>query len=83
MIQGKWKQNTGRFASGEIYVIGKIKVGSWFNPSVARGDPTICRAAIDLPGIALKAGTTDFSTPEQARERVERAVATWFSWLEQ
>lgn len=82
-MQGKWVRNTGRYASGEFYKIGKIKVGSWFNPTVSKGQPQIYRAVCDLPGITLKEGTTDFATAEEAKARLERAVATWFRWLDE
>lgn len=82
-MQGVWKANTGKYTTGEVYWIGKINVGAWFNPVVSKGEPTKYRAMIELPGIKMKEGTTDFNNAEDAKKRVEAAVATWFKWLEQ
>lgn len=80
-MQGKWARNTSKYGTGEIYKIGKIQVGSYFNATVSRGSPTVYRANVELPGIRMKAETTDFDNAEAAKIRVEKVVATWFNWL--
>jgi len=81
-MKGVWEPQTGRHESGESYRIGKIIVGSaGYNGARSKGDPLAYRATIDLPGIALKKGTTAFATIEEAKARTEAAVATWFKWL--
>lgn len=82
-MQGIWERNTAKHSSGETYRIGKIVVGKWFNAIVSKGQPSLYRAMLDLPGLTMKPDTIDHPTPEAARARVERAVATWFAWLEQ
>jgi hypothetical protein len=82
-MQGVWTRNTARYSSGEIYKIGHVRVGSWFNPTVSKGEPQKFRAVVELPGIAMKEGTDTFDNAEAARKRVEAVVATWFKWLEQ
>lgn len=80
-MQGKWERQTGKYQSGENYVIGKICVGSASYASVSKNEPAKYRAFLELPGLKMSEGSTDFSTIEQAKARVERAVNTWFSWL--
>lgn len=77
-----WSPNTASYGSGEIATIGRVKVGSVFWHGSSRNNPLVWRAAINLPGITLKEGTTDFADIEEAKARLERAVATWFAWLE-
>lgn len=82
-MKKEWKPTSAKYGSGEELWIGKIKVGSWFNPSVPKGSDTVYRASVDLPSINMKKGTTDFPNRELAKARVERAVDTWFKWLEE
>lgn len=81
-MKGIWIKNQTKYSSGENYKIGKIEVGAWFNPLVSKGEPTIYRAQINLPGMKMNEGTIDFDDAEHARNRVESAIATWFKWLE-
>lgn len=81
-LKKEWKETRAKYGSGEELWIGKIKVGSWFNPVGSKGDPMRYRAVIDLPGITMKPETVDHPDREAAKTRVERAVDTWFKWLE-
>lgn len=82
-LKGIWIRNQAKYSSGENYRIGKIDVGAWFNPVVSKGESTVYRAQVNLPSMEMKEATIDFPDAEQARKRVESAVATWFKWLEQ
>ncbi|MCG7507102.1 hypothetical protein [Mesorhizobium retamae] len=76
---GKWVKQTGPYQNGENFVLGKVVVGAAsYNGTRSRHDPKSYRASIELPGIKMKDGTTDFETLEEAKTRVEAAVATWF-----
>lgn len=79
---GIWEMQTGRHESGENYRIGKIVVGSaGYNGTRSKGDPLTHRAYLLLPGITMKDGTDRFPNMEEAKARLEAAVATWFRWL--
>lgn len=81
MKMQEWKRTRARYGSGEELWIGKINVGSWFNPVVPKGSPSKFRAMLHLPGLEMKPETVDHDDAESARQRVERAVDTWFKWL--
>lgn len=81
-LTGSWSRNQAKYSTGDIYMIGKVKVGSVYMATVSKGDPTIWRVAIELPGIRMKPGTTDFATEAGAKTRLENVVAAWFKWLE-
>lgn len=78
-----WKPARHKYASGQECWLGKICIGSYFNPTVRKGEPTVYRAATVLPGIVMKGGTTDFPNDELARARVEAVARTWFNWIQQ
>lgn len=83
MFKLKWKRNEAQYAMGHLCMAGKIKVGSVFQPSVSKGTVPPWRAAIDLPGIRLKAEAKDFATVDEAKACVERVVATWSRWTQE
>lgn len=81
-MNGVWERQTGKYASGEDYRIGKVVVGSaGFSGTVSKGDPLRYVASVALPGISMKTGTNHFASIEEAKARTEAAVATWFKWL--
>lgn len=77
-----WKPARGKYAHGEELWIGKVPVASWFNPIGRKGEPTMYRAEIKLPGISLKSGRETADSKDEIKARIERAVDTWFTWLE-
>lgn len=80
--QGRWVPQTQQYSSGEDYFIGKVQVGSaFYNSTGSRAEPNKYSAAILLPGI--KQPAERYATLEQAKARLERAVAAWFGWLEE
>lgn len=80
-LLGKWERQTHKYSDGENYRIGKIVVGSAFYSSTTRGDPAKYAVQIDLPGI--RQPTDRYVNVEDAKARVERAVAVWFRWLDE
>ena len=78
-----WKRNERQYATGELCFAGKVNVGSVHMPTVSKGQPTIWRAKSDLPGFAMKAGTTDFPTMNEAKARLEKFVTAWFSYTQE
>ena len=81
--RGIWIQNKAKYATGELYVIGRIAVASWFIPSSSRGEATIYRVENRLPGFMKNLSNMDFDNPNDARERAEAIVETWFKALKQ
>lgn len=69
--------------AGEDLYIGKVLVGSWYCPLGAKGEVTKYRAQLNLPGLHMRDDSVDFPDAEQAKARLERAVDTWFKWLEE
>jgi hypothetical protein len=75
----EWKPARGKYASGEELWIGdNICVGSWFNPTISKGEDTKYRASINLPSIAIKAEFVDHADRDRAKAVVERVVDRWF-----
>lgn len=74
----EWRLASGRHALGHECWAGRIKVGSAGWGMASRGDPLVWQAHTTLPGISLKEPTR-FATVEEAKARVERAVAYWFA----
>lgn len=80
--KGEWIQQTGQHMSGEGYRIGKVFVGSaYYSALTSRDDPLRYRCRIDLPG--MKQPQEAYTTIDEAKARLERAVATWFRWVEE
>lgn len=76
-----WKKpDEGNYASGERAWIGKIKVGGYVWDR-EQGSDNVYKCYLELPGIYMKPGSIRFATEAQARERIEKAIATWFKWL--
>lgn len=80
-LHGKWERQAHKYSDGENYRVGKIVVGSAFYSSTTRGDPAKYAVQIELPGI--RQPTDWYVNIEDAKARVERAVATWFRWLDE
>ncbi|WP_065091482.1 hypothetical protein [Rhizobium leucaenae] len=80
-MRGTWEKQTGKYQLGENYRIGKIIVGSAFYRSGSRDDPAKYAVEINLPGI--KNPTDIYTNIDDAKNRLERAVAVWFKWLEE
>ncbi len=80
-MQGKWERQTGKHQSGENYRIGKVVVGAAFYSTTTRDDPLKYAVRLDLPGI--KSPEDRYADIEPAKTRLERAVSTWFRWLEE
>ena len=75
----QWKKQTGRFQSGERYVVGKIVVGHYNYASVSRGEPSAWDSHMALPGFGTP--TTRHASEDEAKQRIERAFETWLKWL--
>lgn len=80
-MTGTWEKQTGNYQHGENYRVGKVVVGSAFYKSTTRDDPLKYAVQIYLPGI--KNPDDRYMDIEQAKARLERAVATWFRWLKE
>lgn len=79
-MKGVWKPHRAKYTSGEEYWINNICVGSYRYYTRSKTDPVTYQVIIDLPSIKLATGEFQ-ETQERARLRLERAVATWFRWL--
>ena len=82
-MKGVWRINKAKYASGEEYMLGIVRVGCWFNPTVSKGNQIVYRVSIELPGINMKKGTTDYDTADKAKKRLEQAVENWFKWIQE
>ncbi|MEZ2132495.1 MULTISPECIES: hypothetical protein [unclassified Sinorhizobium] len=80
-LPGAWERQTGKHQLGENFRIGKVVVGAAFYSSTTRDDPLKYAVRVDLPGI--KNPTDRYTNIEDAKARLERAVATWFRWLDE
>lgn len=78
----KWEKQTGRHQLGEWLSVGKIVVGSaFYSGTKSRDDPRKYAVSITLPGI--KNPEQHYETLDEAKARLERAVATWFKWAQE
>lgn len=81
-IVGKWERQTGAYQFGENYRIGKVIVGcAFYDGSASRNDPA--KYAIELYLPSIKRPSDTYTNIEDAKARLERAVATWFRWLDE
>lgn len=81
-MKGEWTPKTGRLENGENYRIGRIIVGevSW---SATRSKDAPKKWGIHIALPCIKSPTDRYTNIDDAKARVERAVRTWFSWLEE
>jgi hypothetical protein len=80
-IKGVWEQQTGKYANGVNYKVGKIIMGSaFYSGARAKNDPTKYGSSVDLPG--MRSRILYFESLEEAKQRVENAVAKWFKWVQ-
>lgn len=77
-----WKRSTAKYSNAIDCYCGIIRVGHVFVPaSRPRDSEPFYRAEILLPGVEMKKETIDHKTEEAAKERLEKAIATWFIWV--
>jgi hypothetical protein len=76
----EWKNDAREYACGEVLVLGKwIVAGAHNNSARSRDDPKKWGASCKLPGIKPDLGW--YATPEEAKERAEKAVRYWLAQL--
>ena len=81
-MNGKWEKQTGKYAFGEDYRVGRVVVGSAsHSATVSKGDPNKYDCCCLLPGIRQPANR--YATLDDAKARLERMVNTWFMWTAQ
>lgn len=78
-MQGVWERQTGPYQNGENYRLGKVIVGSAFYASGSRDESAKFKCECLLPGI--KQSDIRYTTIDEAKARLERMVAAWFSWV--
>lgn len=77
-MQIEWEVDKSRYASGERARLGKWEIGGvYYDSCTSQGDGKKWRALCSLPQIKPILG--NFVTVEEAKERVEKAVAHWVS----
>jgi len=81
-VKMQWAKQTGKYDNGENYYIGRIKVGSaCYNQMRSKTDEyNEYKSNVLLPGIKLRKDV--FTTLEEAKKAVEKAVDYWLGLLE-
>lgn len=77
-----WKPNPAKHAWGSLCHMGKVIVGSTYRESGSRSDPPDTprwAAVCALPGI--KVANERYLTEDEAKARVERQIAAWFTFI--
>ena len=73
-----WRKDTKRFATGEIFSLGKWSVGTaFYDGHLSKSDSMKYAATCCLPGIKTNLG--HFATADGAKAKVESAVEFWLS----
>jgi hypothetical protein len=84
-VKVTWKDAAGKYTNGADAYLGRVCVGSVIysagtKPKGSTEPPW--EAVSHLPGLRMKRDTTSFATIDEAKERLERFIATWFAAIE-
>ena len=74
----RWEKLTGQYQNGEACFLGRIRVGSaYYSSTRSKDDPLRYMAATELPNLKPTHSPEPFASLEEAKARVEKAVASW------
>lgn len=77
----EWVKTPGRYADGETLKVGLVSVARVYNPVRSRSEGKTYMVNMLLPGFKCGSFDAQYETIERAKLRAERAVKSWFEWV--